>query len=72
MRRIVYLVLGALLGGYAVHRVHRSARALRPGGIAARVQGRVSEYADGVRELGADVQAAAADREAELRDRYGR
>lgn len=66
-RRLFYLALGAVLGGYTVYRVGRSARLWSPGGIAQRVEGQVSGYRAALRELGEDITTAAERREAELR-----
>ncbi|CAL9579278.1 hypothetical protein SUDANB121_05025 [Nocardiopsis dassonvillei] len=66
IRRLLYLAAGAALGGYAVHRVHQARRALTPGGIAERVEGRVGEYKGALRELNEDLAAAVRDQEEEL------
>lgn len=71
IRRLIYLLVGAVLGGYAVHRLNRSARAWGPSGLAERVEGRVSDYRTGLRELGEDVADAMSEHESELRRRYG-
>lgn len=72
IRRLFYLAAGAVLGGYVVHKLNRSARALSPQGIAERVEGRVADYRSGLRELGEDVSGAMAEHEAELRRQHER
>ncbi|PWV46369.1 hypothetical protein [Nocardiopsis sp. L17-MgMaSL7] len=68
--RLFYLAAGAAIGGYAVHRVHRARRAMTPGGIADRVEGRVSEYRGALQELNEDLAEAVREEEAELLRRY--
>ncbi|MDE3724307.1 hypothetical protein PWG71_23190 [Nocardiopsis sp. N85] len=68
--RLFYLAAGAALGGYAVHRVHRARRALTPGGIAERVEGRVGEYRGALRELNEDLADAVREQEEELLRAY--
>ncbi|WP_017625756.1 hypothetical protein [Nocardiopsis chromatogenes] len=64
--RLIYLVAGAVLGGYVVHRLNRTARAWSPEGIADRVEDRVADYRAALREFNEDVHAAMEQREAEL------
>lgn len=71
IRRLAYLVIGVVLGGYAVHRLNRSARAWGPSGLAERVEGRVADYRTGLREIGEDVADAMWEHESELQRRYG-
>ncbi|MBQ1083992.1 MULTISPECIES: hypothetical protein [unclassified Nocardiopsis] len=68
--RLFYIAAGAAIGGYAVHRVHRARRAMTPGGIADRVEGRVSEYRGALQELNEDLAEAVREEEAELLRRY--
>lgn len=68
--RLFYLAAGAAIGGYAVHRVHRARRALTPGGVAERVEGRVDEYRGALRELNEDLAEAVREQEEELLRRY--
>ncbi|MFE1170583.1 hypothetical protein [Nocardiopsis sp. NPDC058789] len=68
--RLVYLAAGAAIGGYVVHRVNRARRSLTPGGIADRVEGRVSEYRGALQELNEDLAEAVREEEAELLRRY--
>ncbi len=64
--RMLYLVAGAAIGGYVVHKLNRTARAWSPSGVASRVEGRVADYRAVLREFNEDVQVAMNDREAEL------
>ncbi|MGW5878372.1 hypothetical protein ACWFMI_17670 [Nocardiopsis terrae] len=68
--RLFYLAAGAALGGYVVHRVNRARNALTPGGIADRVEGRVSEYRGALQELNEDLTEAVRREEAEMLRRY--
>jgi phage protein U len=68
--RLLYLAAGAVLGGYVVHRVNRARSALTPGGIADRVEGRVSEYRGALQELNEDLAEAVRQEDAELLRRY--
>ncbi|MBV2364881.1 DUF6167 family protein [Streptomonospora nanhaiensis] len=69
--RLFYLVAGAALGGYVVHKLNRTAQAWSPAGIADRVEDHVADYRAALREFNEDVQAAMERREAELRRQYG-
>ncbi|MFC4562615.1 hypothetical protein ACFO4E_12185 [Nocardiopsis mangrovi] len=71
MGRVIYLVAGAALGGYVVHRLNRTTRAWSPAGIAGRVEDHVAGYRDALREFNDDVHDAMDRREAELLRRYG-
>ncbi|MBB4932509.1 hypothetical protein F4561_003329 [Lipingzhangella halophila] len=68
--RVFYLVAGAAIGGYVVHKLNRTVRAWSPGGIANRVEGHAAEYRAALREFNEDVQDAMDHREAELLRRY--
>lgn len=68
--RLFYLALGAVVGGYAVHRVNRARRALSPGGIFERVEGQVTEYKGALRELNEDLTEEVRAQEEELLRRY--
>lgn len=70
--RLFYLVAGAAIGGYVVHRVNRARRAMTPGGIADRVEGRLTAYRGALRELNEDVAGAVREQEAELLRQHGR
>ncbi len=68
--RLFYLAAGAALGGYVVHRVNRARNALTPGGIADRVEARVSEYRGALHELNEDLSDAVREQEEELLRHY--
>ncbi|GAA1775797.1 MULTISPECIES: hypothetical protein [Streptomonospora] len=70
IRRLLYLVAGAALGGYVVHKLNRTARAWSPAGIAGRVEDQVADYRAALREFNEDVHDAVRQREAELQSRY--
>ncbi|GAB3487954.1 hypothetical protein [Nocardiopsis coralliicola] len=70
--RLAYLVAGAALGGYVVHKLNRTARAWSPDGIADRVEGRIDDYRSALREFTEDVHAATAQAEGDLLRRYAR
>lgn len=64
--RLFYLVAGAAVGGYVVHRVDRARRALTPGGVVERVEGQVTEYKGALREFNEDLVEAVREQEEEL------
>jgi len=70
IRRLFYLVAGAALGGYLVHKLNRTARAWSPAGVAGRVEDQVADYRAALREFNEDVHDAMREREAELHRRY--
>ncbi|MUL42788.1 hypothetical protein FZ103_16705 [Streptomonospora sp. PA3] len=70
IRRLLYLVAGAALGGYVVHKLNRTARAWSPAGIAGRVEDQVADYRAALREFNEDIHDAMRQREAELHRRY--
>ncbi|MFD0774236.1 hypothetical protein ACFQZ2_09895 [Streptomonospora algeriensis] len=70
IRRLAYLVAGAALGGYVVHKLNRTARAWSPAGIAVRVEDQVADYRAALREFNEDIHDAMRQREAELQRRY--
>ncbi|GAA0990670.1 MULTISPECIES: hypothetical protein [Nocardiopsis] len=68
--KLFYLAAGAAIGGYAVHRLNRARRSLTPGGIAERMEGRVTEYRGALREFNDDLADAVREQEEELLRRY--
>ena len=60
MRRLFWLAMGITIGALVVRRLSRAAEKLTPQGIAV-------SLADAIGDFGADVRAAAAAREEELR-----
>ena len=67
MKRIFWLLVGILLGVYAVTRLKNRARALTPEGV----QSSVDKLAGAVRHFGDEVRAGMDQRESELREALG-
>ena len=67
MRRLCWLAMGITLGALVVRKLSRAADKLTPGGIAGSLADALRDLAEAIGDFGADVRAAAADREAELR-----
>ena len=67
MRRLFWLAMGITIGALVVRKLSRAAEKLTPQGIAGAVVEGLRDLADAIGEFGADVRAAAAAREVELR-----
>jgi hypothetical protein len=67
MRRLFWLAMGVTIGALVVRRLSRAAEKLTPQGIAASLADGLRELAEAIGDFGADVRAAAAAREDELR-----
>lgn len=67
MRRLFWLAMGVTIGVLLVRKLSAAAEKMTPGGIAGSIADALRDLADAIGEFGADVRAAAADREAELR-----
>jgi chromosome condensin MukBEF MukE localization factor len=67
MRRLFWLAMGATIGALLVRKLSRAAEKLTPTGVAGSIAEGLRELADAIGDFGADVRAAAAEREAELR-----
>jgi hypothetical protein len=67
MRRLFWLAMGVTIGVLVVRRLSRAAEKLTPQGIAGQVADGLRELAEAIGDFGADVRAAAAAREDELR-----
>jgi hypothetical protein len=67
MRRLFWLAMGVTIGALVVRKLSQTAEKLTPAGIAGSLVDALRDLADALGEFGADVRAAAADREAELR-----
>jgi hypothetical protein len=67
MRRLFWLAMGITIGALLVRKLSRAAEKLTPQGIAGALVEGLRDLADAIGEFGADIRAAAADREAELR-----
>jgi hypothetical protein len=67
MRRLFWLAMGITIGALVVRKLSRAAEKMTPAGIGASIAEGLRDLADAIGDFGADVRAAAADREAELR-----
>ena len=67
MRRLFWLAMGITIGALVVRRLTRAAEKLTPQGIAGSLAEGLRELAKAIGDFGADVRAAAAVREDELR-----
>jgi hypothetical protein len=71
MRRLFWLAMGITIGALVVRKLSRAADKLTPTGIAGSIAEGLRDVADAIGEFGADIRAAAAEREAELRSGTG-
>jgi hypothetical protein len=71
MRRLFWLAMGVTIGALVVRKLSRTAEKLTPGGIAGSIAQALGDLADAIGAFGADIRAAAAEREAELRSGTG-
>jgi hypothetical protein len=71
MRRLFWLVMGITIGVLVVRKLSRAAEKMTPGGIASSIAEGLRDLADALGDFGADVRAAASEREAELRSGTG-
>src|SRR4051794_19519932 len=71
MRRLFWLAMGITIGALVVRKLSRAAEKLTPQGIAGALVEGLRDLADAIGEFGADVRAAAAAREQELRTGAG-
>jgi hypothetical protein len=71
MRRLFWLAMGVTIGALVVRRLSRAAEKLTPQGIAGSLADGLRELAEAIGDFGADVRAAAAVREDELRSGTG-
>ncbi len=67
MRRVFWLAMGVTIGVLVVRKLSAAAERLTPQSIASQLVGGLRDLADAIGDFGADVRAAAADRERELR-----
>ena len=67
MRRLFWLAMGVTIGVLVVRKLSSAAEKLTPGSIGRSLADGLSDLAEAIGDFGADVRAAAADREAELR-----
>ena len=71
MRRLFWLAMGITIGALVVRKLSRAAEKLTPQGIAGSLVEGLRDLADAIGDFGADVRAAAAMREEELRSGTG-
>jgi hypothetical protein len=71
MRRLFWLAMGVTIGALIVRKLSRAAEKLTPRGAATGVANALRELADSIGDFAADVRAAMAQREDELRRATG-
>jgi hypothetical protein len=71
MRRLFWLAMGITIGVLVVRKLSAAAEKLTPGSVGRQIVDALGDLADAIGEFGADVRAAAAEREAELRTGTG-
>ncbi len=71
MRRLFWLAMGITIGALVVRKLSRAAERMTPAGIGASIAEGLRDLADAIGDFGADVRAAAAMREEELRSGTG-
>lgn len=71
MRRLFWLAMGVTIGALLVRKLSRAAEKLTPSGMAQGLAGALRELADSIGDFAADVRAAMAERETELRRSTG-
>ena len=67
MRRLFWLAMGITIGALVVRKVSRAAERITPAGIGGSIAEGLRDLADAIGDFGADVRAAMAEREVELR-----
>jgi hypothetical protein len=67
MRRLFWLGMGITIGVLVVRKLSRAAERLTPTGVAGSIATALGDLADAIGDFGADVRAAMAEREVELR-----
>lgn len=71
MKRLFWLAMGITVGVLVMRKLSAMVQKLTPGGMAGSVSQALGELAESVRDFSADVRAAMAVREAELREGAG-
>jgi hypothetical protein len=71
MRRLFWLAMGITVGALVVRKLTRTAEKLTPAGIGGSLAEGLRDLAEAIGDFGADIRAAAAEREAELRSGTG-
>jgi chromosome condensin MukBEF MukE localization factor len=71
MRRLFWLVMGVTIGVLVVRKLSQAAERLTPGSVLGNLADGLRDLAEAIGDFGADVRAAAAERESELRTGTG-
>ncbi|KQS64946.1 hypothetical protein [Modestobacter sp. Leaf380] len=71
MRRLFWLTMGITIGVLVVRKMSQAAEKLTPQSIAGQLADGLRDLGDAIADFGADVRAAAASREDELRSGTG-
>jgi hypothetical protein len=71
MRRLFWLVMGITIGALVVRKLSQAAERLTPGSVLGNLADGLRDLAEAIGDFGADVRAAAAERESELRSGTG-
>ena len=71
MRRLFWLAMGVTIGALVVRKLSRAAEKVTPAGIGGSIAEGLRDLADAIGDFGADVRAAMAEREDELRTGTG-
>jgi hypothetical protein len=71
MRRLFWLAMGITIGVLVVRKLSAAAEKMTPGGIAGSIADALRDLAEALGQFGADVRAAASEREVELRTGTG-
>jgi hypothetical protein len=67
MRRLFWLAMGVTIGVLVVRKLSAAAEKLTPQSVAGQIAEGLRDLADAIGDFGADIRAAAAEREQELR-----
>jgi hypothetical protein len=67
MRRLFWLAMGVTIGVLVVRKLSAAAEKMTPGSIGRQIVDALRDLGDSIGQFGADIRAAAAEREAELR-----
>ena len=67
MRRLFWLAMGVTIGVLVVRKLSAAAERLTPQSVAGQIVDGLRDLADAIGDFGADIRAAAAEREQELR-----
>jgi len=71
MRRLFWLAMGITIGVLVMRKMSKLAAKLTPGGMAQGIAASLGELAEALRDFGADVRDAMAEREDQLRAASG-